>query len=138
MLTEQNVIRDMAVSPFYETEPIGYEEQPPFINIAVVGNTEYLPSELFRVVKDIEKSFGRKIRPRWHERELDIDIILFENDIINTPELIVPHPRMQERRFVLLPASDIAADMSHPLLNKTITELLIECTDTGGILKIDQ
>ncbi len=137
-MIEQNIIANPVLSSFYESEPVGYEEQPSFINCALVGFTTLQPKELFNHIKLIEKYFGRKDRPRWHERELDIDIILFGDLIIQDEDLIIPHPRMSERRFVLLPAHEIASDMIHPYLNKTITELYKECNDNHGIYVVNK
>lgn len=133
MVKERNILFDITISPFYETEPVGYEEQPSFINCALIGYTTLQPIELFNQIKSIEKFFGRKERPRWHERELDIDIILFDDMIIENDYLTIPHPRMNERRFVLLPSCDIAPDMVHPETHKTIAELHRECKDNHSI-----
>ncbi len=137
-MIEQKIIHSPLLSSFYESEPVGYEEQPSFINCALVGSTTLQPKELFNHIKLIEKYFGRKERPRWHERELDIDIILFGDMVIQDNDLIIPHPRMCERSFVLLPASEIASDMIHPYLNKTVTDLYEECNDNHGIYAVNR
>ncbi|MBK7988299.1 MAG: 2-amino-4-hydroxy-6-hydroxymethyldihydropteridine diphosphokinase [Ignavibacteria bacterium] len=91
------------------------------------------PNDLAFSLRAIEHHFGRQSRPRWHERELDIDIILFGNTILSTEHLCIPHPRMTQRRFVLQPITDIAASMRHPILGKTMEQLLEECADTHAV-----
>ncbi len=126
------------VSSLYETEPYGRKEQPWFVNIAVEIFTELDPIELFKKCKAIELKLGRQKREKWAEREIDIDILLYNNVIISTPELQIPHPDMHNRRFVLIPLSEIAPDVVHPILKKRISELLIECKDTTRIIHIPE
>ncbi len=116
-------IEDILSSSFYETAPVGFLEQPPFINAAVYGTTTLEAEELFQVCKHIERELGRQPRPRWHERELDIDIILYGEAVVRSSLLTIPHPQMHERRFVLEPAAEIAPTMRHPILRKTIVQL---------------
>jgi 2-amino-4-hydroxy-6-hydroxymethyldihydropteridine diphosphokinase len=126
------------VSSLYETEPYGKKEQPWFINIVVEISTELSPLELFKKCKSIETKFGRQKRERWAEREIDIDILLYDNIVLSTPELQIPHPDMHNRRFVLIPLSEIAPNMIHPIFKKSISELLIECKDTTRIIHIPE
>jgi len=119
------------ISSVYETEPVGFKNQPWFFNLAIYGLTELTPQTLLEKCKSIEFELGRIVREHWHEREIDIDIILFGQEIINTPDLIIPHQRLHERKFVLLPCSEIAGNIIHPLLEQTIYELLGFCKDNS-------
>jgi 2-amino-4-hydroxy-6-hydroxymethyldihydropteridine diphosphokinase len=118
------VLSDVEVSSFYKTAPVGFTDQPDFVNIAVSGKTLLSPENLLYVCKATEYLFGRQQRERWHERELDIDIVFIDNNIIDTPSFQVPHPRAHERRFVLEPLAEIAPDFKHPVLNDNISNLL--------------
>ncbi|WP_457625171.1 2-amino-4-hydroxy-6-hydroxymethyldihydropteridine diphosphokinase [Persephonella sp.] len=118
-------IKDIKTAPIYVSKAVGFENQPDFYNTVVAGYTDVEPYELFKMVKDIEKNLGRKKRFRWGPREIDIDILFYGNLIIDTEELIIPHPRLHERDFVLKPLSDISPDHIHPVLKKTVKELLL-------------
>ncbi len=126
------------VSSLYETEPYGKKEQPWFINIVVEVSTELSPLELFKKCKSIENKLGRQKREKWAEREIDIDILLYDEIIFSTPELQIPHPDMHNRRFVLIPLSEIAPNIIHPVFKKSVSELLIECKDTTKIIHIPE
>lgn len=123
-LKSSGILREVVVSSYYKTSPVGYTDQPDFINIAVSGKTDLAPENFLYFCKTVEYLFGRKKRNRWHERELDIDIVFWSEKIIDTPEFRVPHPRAHQRRFVLEPVAEIAPDFKHPVLNKDISELL--------------
>lgn len=120
-------------SSVYETEPVGYREQPAFYNIACAGETFLTPSELFAVCRSIERRLGRRERPRWHEREIDIDILLYDNIIFADELLQIPHPRMLERAFVLIPAAEIVPEMQHPVTGTTLRELASNCGDKAEV-----
>ncbi|MFN3396076.1 MAG: 2-amino-4-hydroxy-6-hydroxymethyldihydropteridine diphosphokinase [Thermodesulfovibrionales bacterium] len=111
-------------SLMYETEPWGVREQPYFINMAVEVETDLPPDKLLQVVKEIEKEMGRTETYKWGPRIIDIDILLYNDLIYERSDLKIPHPFMHERDFVLRPLSEIAPDKVHPVLNKTISELL--------------
>lgn len=112
-----------ATSSFYETEPVGTVAQPWFVNCAVKLDTEKMPQQLLAAVLDVEQEMGRRRTQEKGPRIIDIDILLFANSIIHTKNLTVPHPAMHERRFVLEPMTEIAADVRHPALKRTMREL---------------
>lgn len=119
-------------SPLYETEPVGYADQKWFINGAVKIRTHLGPEELLGHLRTIEQKLGRKPTGiPFGPRILDFDILLFEDMIIKTKNLIIPHPELHKRRFVLKPLADIAADVVHPVLKETIRTLLANLKDNG-------
>lgn len=117
------------LSPVYETASWGNESLPAHLNQAVELDTEFEAAELLTHVLEIEHLLGRTRSEQWGSRKIDIDIIFFNQEVIHTPELQVPHPWMQLRRFVLQPLADIAADYVHPVLHLSVAELLKACTD---------
>ena len=129
-----------AVAPFYQTEPWGFDSENYFINTAIILWTDENPLELYQKIHAIEKSFGEKINSResgYHSRIIDIDILYYNDEIIETPTLQIPHPRLHERKFVLQPLLDIAPDFIHPILKKDTKTLYEECMDNGVVLRID-
>jgi len=113
----------LQVSSFYQTSPAGYTDQPDFINAAAKIQTQLDPVELLDFLQQIELSLGKNITVRWGPRSIDLDIVLYDNLIINQGRLQIPHPRMLERAFVLTPLAEIAPEMIHPVMGKTIAEL---------------
>jgi len=125
-----------AKSPVYETPPWGYADQEAFLNQVVKAETYLDPPSLLRHLKRLEKALGRVPTFENGPRVIDVDILFFDDEIINTPPLEIPHPRLHERAFVLVPLADIAPDFAHPALHKTISELLAGM-DTSGIKALE-
>lgn len=122
-------------SSLYATAAWGNTNQPDFLNQVIVINTDFSAEALMETILKIEENMGRIRTQKNAPREIDIDILFFNNDIINLPELIVPHPLLQERKFVLIPLSEIAPNYKHPILLKTAQELLEMCNDSLDVQK---
>ncbi|GHN03143.1 2-amino-4-hydroxy-6-hydroxymethyldihydropteridine diphosphokinase [Cytophagales bacterium WSM2-2] len=121
------------LSSVYETAPWGKEDQPGFLNQALQLESGLHPEELLSVCLNIEQKMGRLRLEKWGARIIDIDIIYFGTQVVTTSTLVIPHPRLTERKFVLVPLSEIAPDFAHPILQKTNEVLLKECTDKLGV-----
>ena len=113
-------------SPVYETPPWGHTDQPPFLNQCVMVETYLEPENLLPHLKRLETVLGREPTFENGPRVIDIDILFYDDLILNTPPLVIPHPRMHTRGFVLVPLNDIAPDVVHPVLGKPISELLLD------------
>ena len=123
-LLGENGLKITKRSAMYETEPWGVKDQPRFINMAVEAETDVSPRDLLALIKKIESEMGRRTGKKWGPRVIDIDILMYENIQMNEVDLSIPHSLMHEREFVLRPLSEIAPDKIHPVLCKTIRELL--------------
>lgn len=124
-------VRLISRSHVYETPAWGYEDQPAFLNMAVKSETGLSPAALLARLKQLETDLGRKPSFRWGPRLIDIDILVYGDLVLNSPGLIIPHPRLQERGFVLVPLADVARDWRHPVLDKTVGQLLAEVNASG-------
>jgi 2-amino-4-hydroxy-6-hydroxymethyldihydropteridine diphosphokinase len=125
-----------AVSSFYETEPVDLAAQPWFLNCAAALETEIMPRRLLGRVQAIEQAMGRRRLQPKGPRTIDIDILLFGNSVVDTGELTIPHPALHERRFVLEPLSEIAGNLRHPVLKRTIRELRDALPRDAGVVRI--
>ncbi|MDA8172249.1 MAG: 2-amino-4-hydroxy-6-hydroxymethyldihydropteridine diphosphokinase [Nitrospiraceae bacterium] len=131
-LLEQRGIRVKAVSGAYETKPWGGQSvagQPDFINMAAVVETDISPRALLNVLLEVEKEMGRVRERKWGPRIIDLDILLYADEVMDQPGLKIPHPLMHERDFVLRPLAEIAPEALHPVLKKTVRQLLEEFSD---------
>lgn len=126
-----------AVSPLYETEPVGMQEQPPFLNAAARLETALEARELLDALLDIEARHGRVRGVKNGPRTLDLDLLFYGGAVIREAGLEVPHPRLHERRFVLEPLAAVAPEWRHPLLGSTAAEMLAELDDPAGALEVE-
>ena len=127
----QNYIE--AVSSFYKTEPIGYREQDWFINCVAEVSTLLSPRALLQILQGIERRMGRKQLFKWGPRVIDLDILLYGAEVVQEADVIIPHPYLHKRGFVLFPLAELAPDLLHPVLKKTIKELLKGIEEEGGV-----
>ena len=123
-------------SSLYETAAWGLQYQPDFYNQVLLINTNLEASNLLEILLRIEYKMGRKREIKMGPRTIDIDILFFNDEIIKMPNLVIPHPRMQDRKFVLMPLAEIAPVFMHPVFHKTVIQLLEECTDNLNVYKI--
>lgn len=126
-------------SSLYATAPVGFVDQPEFLNCAAEIATALPPLDLLHRLRSIEKELGRRPRARWHEREIDIDMLLYDRCIIADQELTLPHPEMHRRAFVLVPLAEIAANVTEPLNDSSVAVMLeaLDSEDLAGVRILD-
>jgi 2-amino-4-hydroxy-6-hydroxymethyldihydropteridine diphosphokinase len=124
-------------SSIYKTEPWGIKNQDFFLNSVLEINTSLKPAELMAELKRIEIILGRKEREKWFQREIDIDLLFYEEFILEIDKLKIPHPEISNRNFVLIPLCEVNPELLHPVLKKTVTELLNESKDNSAVTKLE-
>jgi 2-amino-4-hydroxy-6-hydroxymethyldihydropteridine diphosphokinase len=129
-LVESKIGKITKKSKVYETQPWGENEQDEFLNQALEVETKLKPKKVLEKIAEIEKLMEREETYKWGPREIDIDILMYEDEMICEMDLTIPHPFLHERRFTLIPLSEIAPDLYHPIMGATILDLLLECEDT--------
>jgi 2-amino-4-hydroxy-6-hydroxymethyldihydropteridine diphosphokinase len=127
----------LAVSSIYQTEAWGIHDQPAFYNQALIIDTILAPRDLLECLLSIERQMGRERRIKWGERLIDLDILFYEDLVLQTPDLQIPHPFLQARNFVLQPLLEIAPDFVHPVLQKDIRTLAEECPDPLWVVMVN-
>ncbi|MDI6697234.1 MAG: 2-amino-4-hydroxy-6-hydroxymethyldihydropteridine diphosphokinase [Anaerolineales bacterium] len=129
-------VRVLAASPVYETPPWGYADQPAFLNQVIQVETDLEPFDLLKMLKSLETQLGRTPGPRYGPRLIDLDILFYDDLVFDAPGLTLPHPRIEERAFVLTPLADLAPDLRHPVSGLTIQGML-QRVDRRGIQRYE-
>jgi 2-amino-4-hydroxy-6-hydroxymethyldihydropteridine diphosphokinase len=123
------------VSSYYKTEPVDFGPQAWFLNCAVEARTELMPMQLLKAVKSVERALGRRPGVSKGPRPIDIDILLYENVVVRTAALTIPHERMTQRRFVLVPLRELAPEARHPVSKRTVSEMLHDAHDLSQVIR---
>jgi 2-amino-4-hydroxy-6-hydroxymethyldihydropteridine diphosphokinase len=125
-------------SSIYETEPVGIKEQPKFLNMVAELDSMLRPDDLVHELKEIEHRVGRTFSEHWGPREIDLDLLYYGGEMLNETTVQIPHPEISNRRFVLVPLKEIAAEFQDPLRHLSVEELLQRCSDTSAVRKTSQ
>ena len=133
LLDENEHIKLVSCSSLYETDPVGYTDQDCFLNAVFKVETDLKPEELLRTCMQIEQELGRKRDIRWGPRTLDLDILLYNHENVETEILSIPHPRMHERAFVIIPLMELETDINLPKMNTSLSDLLDKIPDKEGV-----
>lgn len=136
VLISKNIGKIIIVSGLYKTAAWGLENQPDFLNQVLLVNTKLSPTQVLTQALAIEKELGRVRLQKWGERTLDIDLLFYDDSVLEEEHLIVPHPRISERKFILIPLKEISENLLHPVLKKTVSQLLSECKDELKVEKL--
>lgn len=137
-LIENEIGNVVNVSPIYETPPWGFDSENRFWNQVLLVVTSLHPMKVLQKIREIEKHFGRKRKAGTYlSRKMDIDILFYDDEVIQTEQLTVPHPLIEKRRFVLAPLCDILPELVHPGNGKLVREMLAECSDISEVKKLD-
>ena len=126
------------VSSLYKTQPVDFESQAWFLNCVAEVGTDLMPLQLLKKLKSIERALGRRPGTPKGPRPIDIDILLYENVVVRSSALTIPHERMGERRFVLIPLRELAPQMRHPVVKRTITQMLADTPDKSQVVRMKQ
>ena len=126
-------IQTLRVSSIYETAPWGYDDQPDFLNCVLQARSSLPPVRLLERVKSVEEEMGRQPSVRYGPRPIDVDILLYDDIIVDFPNLQIPHPRLHQRAFVLIPLAELQRDLVHPVLHTTISELASQVDGQQGV-----
>ncbi len=124
------------VSSFYKTEPVDLRSQPWFVNCVAEAATDLMPLRLLRICKSVERALGRRPGVSKGPRPMDIDILLYENAVVRSSVLTIPHERLTERRFVLIPLRELAPHIRHPVTQRTVPEMLHDTADTSQVVRL--
>lgn len=136
-LLQSEIGKLASISAFYSTKPWGNPNQPDFLNNALILQTEFSPQECLLIIQKIEIELGRIRTEKWGKRTIDIDVLFYDNLTINEKNITIPHPEIENRNFVLQPLAEICPYFIHPILNKTIKELLLVCKDESEVIKLN-
>ncbi len=136
-ILQERDIRVVRKSPYYLSKAWGNQDQPDFINQVVEVATEYDASVLLSCLLATEREMGRVRTGKWQPRSIDLDLLFYHDEIFETPGIQVPHPRVQDRNFILTPMMDLKPDLVHPVLGKTIQELYLDCEDQLEVLMFE-